>query len=103
MVRLKQFLMILIACSSTIALAQTTAIVNTTVTSAASPSVTLYPSFSGLSYEKNAINKSQTTSWGGAAVQSVFKSLGQSIIRVGGNSTDQALWAPDYASTICAS
>jgi hypothetical protein len=71
------FLLLLMASSWAVDFAQTTTYVNVTVASSPqSPAVTVYPSFSGLSFEKSQIDKAQGTSWGNSPVQAVFKSLG---------------------------
>jgi hypothetical protein len=100
MARVKYVFLLLLALSCGISSAQTTAYVTTTVSSSPStPSATLYSGFSGLSFEKSGINKAQNTTVFGSAAQSVFESLGHGVIRVGGNSTDQALWAPNYTTS----
>jgi hypothetical protein len=52
-------------------------------------------SFAGLSYEKGKINQNPYLFYGGNAnLTGMFKRLGPSVLRIGGNSVDRNTWAP---------
>jgi hypothetical protein len=54
---------------------------------------TIGPGFAGLSYEKSHLNNSFFTP-DNAALIGLFKLLGPSVLRIGGNSVDTTTWAP---------
>ena len=70
----------------------TTASLTVTTTSAGS----IGPSFAGLSYEKSAMQKQLLIPSNNNLI-GLFKRLGTSILRVGGNSVDENVWTPNGA------
>lgn len=54
------------------------------------------PAFAGLSYEKSSLYEPLFTS-SNANLIGLFKRLGSSILRIGGNSVDQNVWTPSGA------
>ena len=65
-----------------------------TVTSGAAGSIG--PAFAGLSYEKNKLC-SPIFSASNSDLIALFKRIGPSVLRVGGNSVDQNVWTPNGA------
>ena len=66
------------------------------ITAAATGSIG--PAFAGLSYEKGALNQSPYFfSASNSNLIGLFKRLGTSVLRIGGNTVDQNVWAPNGA------
>ena len=62
---------------------------------------TIGPAFAGLSYEKSSINESPylfTAS--NANLVGLFKRIGPSVLRIGGNSVDKNIWTPFGAGNV---
>ena len=57
---------------------------------------TIGPAFAGLSYEKSSLYESLFTG-GNADLIGLFKRLGTSVLRIGGNSVDRNVWTPNGA------
>lgn len=69
----------------------TGAITQATMTVAASAAGTIGPAFAGLSYEKNTLYEPLFTG-SNADLIGMFKRLGTSVLRIGGNSVDKNIW-----------
>jgi hypothetical protein len=65
-----------------------------TVTSGAAGSIA--PAFAGLSYEKNKLS-SPIFSASNSDLIALFKRIGPSVLRIGGNTVDQNVWTPNGA------
>ena len=65
-----------------------------TITSAAAGSIG--PAFAGLSYEKNKLSSPIFTASNSDLI-ALFKRIGPSVLRIGGNTVDQNVWAPNGA------
>jgi hypothetical protein len=65
-----------------------------TITSAAAGSIG--PAFAGLSYEKNKLCSPIFTASNSDLI-ALFKRIGPSVLRIGGNSVDQNVWTPNGA------
>jgi hypothetical protein len=66
---------------------------NATLTVAATASGSIGPAFAGLSYEKSSLTEPLFSASNGNLV-GLFKRLGTSVLRVGGNSVDRNVWTP---------
>src|SRR5580658_4539092 len=63
-----------------------------TITSAAAGSIG--PAFAGLSYEKNKLSSPIFTASNSDLI-ALFKRIGPSVLRIGGNTVDQNVWTPN--------
>jgi hypothetical protein len=66
-----------------------------TLTVSATPAGTIGPAFAGLSYEKSTLyEKPYLFTASNTDLIGLFKRLGPSILRIGGNSVDRSVWTP---------
>ena len=70
-----------------------------TITVSATAAGTIGPAFAGLSYEKSALYEPLFTA-SNANLIALFKRLGTSVLRVGGNSVDRNVWTANGAGQI---
>jgi hypothetical protein len=75
----------------------TGAVTAATVTVSATTAGTIGAGFAGLSYEKNAVVTEPLFTAGNTNLIGLFKRLGTSVLRVGGNSVDKNVWTPNGA------
>jgi hypothetical protein len=68
----------------------------TTITVSATTAGSIGPAFAGLSYEKSTLYEPLFTA-SNANLIGLFKRLGASVLRIGGNSVDRNLWTPGGA------
>lgn len=69
-------------------------VTDATLTVAATAAGNIPPSFAGLSYEKSKMNQNPALFTGSNTnLIAIFKRLGPSILRIGGNSVDRNVWA----------
>lgn len=74
------------------------ATLNASLTVSSSSAGSIGPAFAGFSYEKNAVNENPHLFTGtNSNLIGMFKRLGSSVLRVGGNSVDRNVWNPTGA------
>lgn len=71
-------------------------ILNASISIASTPAGSIGPAFAGLSYEKSALTK-PLFSASNTDLIGLFKRLGPSVLRIGGNSVDRNVWTPNGA------
>ena len=71
-------------------------ITQATLTVKATAAGAIGPAFAGFSYEKNSLNIARFTA-SNADLIGLFKRLGTSVLRIGGNSVDTNVWTPTGA------
>jgi Glycosyl hydrolase family 79, N-terminal domain len=70
--------------------------VNASLTVSTAAAASISPAFAGLSYEKSTLYEPLFTS-SNANLIGLFKRLGSSVLRIGGNSVDRNVWTPSGA------